>query len=268
MTSIFQVDWISIDVIIILLLLLLLIGVKIFKITHRWRYSFSNEASVNISFSPSYGNRKNRIISIRNWSLTRNSSIKERPDKPLILIFKTKNRRKLLRIITEGLSCYGFNVINLKAKIKHKSDNIASEKSFGSEWKSVISNIFDNSKMREVMKKLNYVIIDYSKKLTYYKQILTNSESKGIIHINPKISEKISSEYHKLYNNNSINAKIYTIFSRKSIFFLENKHLKQYIHRKNYDLKHLTIENARNSFKYYETILLGMIIDIIENKLL
>ncbi len=273
MLSIFQIDWISVDIVIIILLLLLLIYVEIFKITHRWRYSFSNEDLINISFLSSYKKEKNQIILAKKWCLTRKPSIKVSSDNlPLILIFRTKRTSKLLRICTEGLNSYGFDVINIKAKFKHRPDNIAQEKYFIDEWKSLISNMLDTFKMREVKIKTNYIIIDHSKNLLDYKLILTNFESKGIIRINPKINKNNLLKYHKLSNNISINSKIYTIFSGKSVFFFKNTYLKKFLYsfflQKNYNLKHLTIDNARNSFKYYETILLGMIIDIIENRLL
>ncbi|MFX0021374.1 MAG: hypothetical protein ACFE9S_03550 [Candidatus Hermodarchaeota archaeon] len=273
MLSIFQIDWISVDIVIIILLLLLLICVKIFKITHRWRYSFSNEDLINISFSTSQKKENNQIILTKKLCLTRKSSIKEISDNiPLVLIFRRKNKGKLYRICTEGLASYGFDVINIKAKFKTNPDDVALEKNFIDEWKTLISNILDKFKMREVKIKTNYIIIDYSKNLLNYKQILTKSEIKGIISINPKINKSNFLKYHKLSNSTYINSKIYTIFSGRSVFFFKNKHLNKFLNsfflQKHYNLKHLIIDNARNSFKYYETILLGIIIDIIENRLL
>ncbi len=273
MKSIFRIDWISVDIIIIILLVLLLISVKIFKITHRWRYPFSNQALENLSYSTSHRKGKDQMIIAKKWCLTKNLSIKDNSSNlPLILIFRTKKAKKLFRILTEGLSSYGFNVINIKAKIKLKIYNNELEKTLIDEWKSLISDIFDIFKKREVMVKSNYVLIDYSKNLFQYNHILSNSFNKGVIMINPKINNRNSSKYSELYKIDSLTSNIYTLFSRKSLFFLNNKNLKKFLKdilpQKNFNLKHLTIEKAKNSFKYYETILLGMIIDIIENKLL
>ncbi|MDX1797463.1 MAG: hypothetical protein R3255_02330 [Candidatus Lokiarchaeia archaeon] len=268
----FQIDWITIDIIIIFLLLLLLIGVRIIKITHRWRYSFSNEALEYKKFSTSRESRKNQTILSKKWCLTRNSILKNNLYKsPVILIIRTKIISKLLKIITEGLSSYGFDVINMKVKFTHELKNKTLENSFVNEWLSSISDIFENFKIRETLINSNYVIIDYSKKVINYEQILTNPENKGIITINPKITSKFSSEISKFYKTNSPITKVYTIFSRNSILFFKNKHLKRFL--KNYNSTNnflsncITIENTNNSFKYYETILLGVIIDIIENKL-
>lgn len=273
MTSIFQIDWISVDIIIIILLLLLLFSVKMFKITHRWRYSFSNQALEHICFSQAREKSKNQIFLTKKWCLTRNSSLKENfSNLPLILIFRTNYKRKLLRVFTEGLSSYGFNVINIKAKINHIPDSRTLEKTLIDEWNSLISAIFDDFKLTEVMIKSKYILISHSKSIISYKQILSGSDSKGAILINPKLNKKISSDYYNIFKNNSINGQIYTIFSRKSTFIFKNKHLikflKEITPQKNNILKHLTIEKATYSFKYYETIVLGMIIDIIENKLL
>ena len=269
----FQIDWITIDIIIIFLLLLLLIGARIIKITQRWRYSFSNEAIQYTKFSPSREMKRNQTILSKKWCLTRNTVLKNNLHKStLILIIRMKIINKLLKVITEGLSSYGFDVINIKVKFIHKSKNKTLENSFVDEYLSSISDIVENLKMRETLVKSNYVIIDYSKKLINYEQILTNLENKGIITINPKINGKLSSEISKFYQTNSPITNVYTIFSRNSILFFKNKHLKMFL--KNYTPPNnflsncITIENTNNSFKYYETILLGMIIDIIENKLL
>ena len=40
----FLIDWVFIDSVIIILLFLLLFSVRIFKNTHRWRSTYSNEA--------------------------------------------------------------------------------------------------------------------------------------------------------------------------------------------------------------------------------
>ncbi|MFW9818693.1 MAG: hypothetical protein ACFFE5_03705, partial [Candidatus Thorarchaeota archaeon] len=262
-----QIDWITIDIIIIILLLLLLIGVRIFKIIHRWRYSFSNEALEYTKFSSLREKRKDQIILLKKWYLTRNSTIKHNTF-PLILILRTKSNSKLLKIITEGLSSYGFDVINIKFKFKHKSENETFENSFINEYLSLISDLFETFKMRETLIKSNYIIINYSKKLIHYNQIVKNSENKGIITINPLITNKFLTETHKFFKNNSTSSKVYTIFSRKSIFYFKNKNLKRYLKnnppRTKFHPNCLTIENASNSFKYYETILLGIIIDIIQ----
>jgi hypothetical protein len=267
----FQIDWITIDIMTIILLLLLLIGVRVIKTTYRWRSSISNEVLENILFLPSRKWRKNQFILSKKWSLTRNKTIKESHNKsPIILIIRTKNTSKLLKFLTEGLSSYGFDVINLKIKIKYNPETETLENSFVDEWKSLLSDIFEKLKKREIKSKLHYIIIDCSKKFIRYKYFLPNLGTKGIIIINPKIGDRLSSETHEYFKTTF--TKVNTIFSRKSILFFKNKHLKKFLVKfapqKNILSNCISIENANNSFKYYETILLGIIIDIIENKLI
>ena len=146
MTSIFQVDWIFVDTVIIILLFLLLFSVKIFKITHRWRKSFSNQALEHYCHKRAREEFKNQYFLPKKWCLTANSSLKEESSKlPLILICRTVYNRKFLRILTEGLSTYGFNVINVKIKIKHILDNNTLKNMVNDEWKSLVSALIDVS---------------------------------------------------------------------------------------------------------------------------
>ena len=71
-TDIFQLDWIFIDTIIIILLILLLLGVKVYKLTHRWRFSFSNEALEYTIYRKPPLKINDQSISSSNWTLTRN----------------------------------------------------------------------------------------------------------------------------------------------------------------------------------------------------
>jgi hypothetical protein len=64
---------------------------------------------------------------------------------------------------------------------------------------------------------------------------------------------------------------VYNIFSRNSIFLLKNKNLLKFLKelypRYTNNLKFLVIKKAKNSFKNYETIILSILIDILENNL-
>ncbi|MFX1378484.1 MAG: hypothetical protein ACFFA4_05275 [Promethearchaeota archaeon] len=273
MTGFFQIDWISVDIIIIILLLLLLFSVKLFKITHRWRYSFSNQVLEHICFSKTREKKTKSIISIKKWCLTRNSNLKNNFSVlPLILILRTNHRKKLLRVFTEGLSTYGFNVINIKAKINHKTANKMLENTLLEEWKSLITTIVGDFKIMTSMAKLQYVLINYSGSVIYCKQFLSDSNIGGVIMINPKLNKRKFSDYDIIFSKDSIKAQIFPIFSGKSTLVSKNKHLKKFLegvpHQKQNYLEYLAIEKATFSFKYYETIVISMIIEIVENKLL
>ena len=273
MTSIFQIDWIFVDIIIIILLFLLLFSVKIFKMTYRWRKSFSNQALEHNCHKKVRKEFKNQYIFPKKWCLTTNSSLKEESGKlPLILICRTVYNRKFLRILTEGLSTYGFNVINVKIKIKHIADKTTFENLVNDEWKSLISALINEFNQTKFLINPKYFLLDQSNSNIYWKHNLLDSNNMGVILINPRLNKKNSLAYYDIIKNNTINAQIFTIFSRKSIFFFKNKHLIKLLRiitpQRNDNLKYLTIKKANYSFKYYETIVLGMIIDIIENKLL
>ncbi len=273
MTNIFQIDWISVDIIIIILLFLFLLVVRMFKTIHRWRYAFSNQALEHICFSQSCKNKKNKIILTKKWCLTRNLSLKKNSSNhPLILILRKNYKTKLLRALTEGLGTYGFNVITIKAKIKNPLNNKILEKTLIEEWKLLISTLLDDFEIQDAAKNPKYILINHSKSTVAYRQILSDPDIKGVILINPKLNKKILSYYKYILSHCSTNAQILLVFSRKSIFIFKNKHLKSFLKdielQKKNRLNYLTIEKATYSFKYYETILLGMIIDIIENKFL
>ncbi len=271
--DIFQLDWIFIDTIIIVLLILLLLGVKLYKLTHRWRFSFSNEALEFISYRKPPLEINNQSISTSKWTLTRNISLREEINKkPLIIILRTNYKKRLLYILTEGLSSYGFNVINLRLKIRLDKNNNLFDKALLDNIRHLISTVIDFFKEIDSEFNLNYLLLNYSKSSLSYTSILTDPKNCGMILINPKLNNKNIKNYNDIFKSSPLNSQLYTIFSKRSIFILNNKNLMRllslYNHQKEKKLNIITIKKAKYSFNYYETILLGMIISLIENKLL
>ena len=271
--DIFQLDWIFIDTIIIVLLILLLLGVKLYKLTHRWRFSFSNEALEFISYRKPPLEINNQSISTSKWTLTRNISLREEINKkPLIIILRTNYKKRLLYILTEGLSSYGFNVINLRLKIRLDKNNNLFDKALLDNIRHLISTVIDFFKEIDSEFNLNYLLLNYSKSSLSYTSILTDPKNCGMILINPKLNNENIKNYNDIFKSSPLNSQLYTIFSKRSIFILNNKNLKRllslYNHQKEKKLNIITIKKAKYSFNYYETILLGMIISLIENKLL
>ncbi len=271
--DIFQLDWIFIDTIIIVLLILLLLGVKLYKLTHRWRFSFSNEALEFISYRKPPLEINNQSISTSKWTLTRNISLREEINKkPLIIILRTNYKKRILYILTEGLSSYGFNVINLRLKIRLDKNNNLFDKALLDNIRHLISTVIDFFKEIDSEFNLNYLLLNYSKSSLSYTSILTDPKNCGMILINPKLNNENIKNYNDIFKSSPLNSQLYTIFSKRSIFILNNKNLKRllslYNHQKEKKLNIITIKKAKYSFNYYETILLGMIISLIENKLL
>ncbi len=268
--DIYYIDWIFIDTIIIVLLFLLLLGVRIFKITHRWRFSFSNQALEHFEFSKTQDVLKNPLVFTKKWSLTRNSSLKVN-NHPLLLIIRTNRKRKFVRILTEGLCSNGFKVINLKVQIKRKSQKVETEINLINDMNLIISTVIDLCKKSNLPINSNYIVLNHSKSCLSFKPILSDNTNNGIILINPKINKQNLKNYFDIIEELSSNPQIYCIFSRNSIFLLKNHNLLKFI-KKFYPqysniLKFSAIKKAKNSFKNYETIVLGILIDLIENKL-
>lgn len=269
----FRIDWIFIDNIIIILLFLLLVIVRIFKSTHRWRSSFSNKALEYFFFPLASEDVNRRFILTKKWILIKNSSLKERyTTKPVIFVLRTNYKRKLLRILTEGLSSYGFNVINVRIKTKHYLASNMRETVVINEFASLISSIIDGFKKKELIENPNYVLLNHSKSNFPYKAVLSDVKNIGMILINPRVTLDYIKNFYDNIDNSHQNNQFFTIFSKKSIFISKNKNQKRFLKElysiNTSSLKIFSLDKAKRSFKYYETVLLGTIIDIVENKLL
>ena len=269
----FQVNWVFVDTVIIILLLLLLLSVKIFKSTHRWRLSFSNEALECYSFPKPYDHGRVHYIKTKHCILTRNSSLhKQFDDYPLILTLRTSFKKHLTKIITEGLSSYGFSVINLKLKIKLDSSSNTLNKTISDEIKSLISLKLDYFKQKGLLANSKYILLNLSKPFVPNTEILTDPEKTGLLIINPRMNKYNIESLKGILPTQPHYTQLFYIFSKRSFFILKNNDLKHFI--KEFDEKItnkaelITLEKSTKSFKYYETILLGIIIDILENKLM
>ena len=269
----FRIDWVFIDTIIIILLILLLIGVKVFKSTHRWRLNFSNTALEYHSFHKTQDQVTNRVISTKYWDLTKNTSLQNRDtDDKVIIILRTSFRNKLVRILIDGLSSYGFNVISIRIKIKHDLDSKISIKTINDEFQPLISSIINKLEQKGLVTSPNYILLNFSDSLFLNTTIFSDSKNMGLILLNPKMSKSNVGIQQEIYNSQQQEPQLFYIFSKRSFFIFKNKRLKQY--KKYFEensakkVKLIILEKSKKSFKYYETILLGILIDTIESKLI
>jgi len=270
--DIFHVDWIFWDTIIIILLLLLLIGVKIYKNSHRWRLSFSNEALQKHFYNNLAGGENLNINKmIENWSLIENINFKdEKLIKPTIILIRTNRKRRFFSILTEGLCSYGYNIINIRLNLPiRKKDNILN-KTIQENLRKIICLIikYINQKVRNIDSK--YIVINYSDPELFYISLLDDENNLGIIMVNPKVNNTNLESYLPAQKKENIKHHLFFVFSRKSNFAMNNLNQKRFLKKvlpKNEEyFNYLLIKKARRSFKYYETILLSVIIDLIENK--
>ena len=267
-SDIYQIDWVFVDTVIIVLLFLLLFGVKIFKSTHRWRSNFSNEAIEYHSFTNANLNFNSQIIRTNHWNLTRNSNLFEKySQNSVIILLRPRFKKRVIKSLSEGLSSYGFNIISFKAKIKNSSNDEVVK-----EFNSLITSAITYFKQQGFIINSNYILLNYSTSLRIIKSILPDDKNRGLILINPKIKKSLHVNRMEKFNKSIQHTPVFYIFSKKALFFFKNRNLLRFTeefcsqYRKNQSL--LTLDKAKSSFKYYETILLGILIDIISNKLM
>lgn len=271
--DIFRLNWILIDTIIIILLLLALVFVKIFKETFRYRSSLSNEALECIKSEKLGMNFSKYGYIDKNWSLIVNKAKNNRNStKPLIVLIRVNKRKKLIHVLSEGLGSCGFNVLNLKIQSKFFSHYSTLNKSIIEEISDFLTQLIKFSKHEEFTLNPNYFLINYHKSNLSDISAISDMNNQGVVLINPKLAGARNGNLPKMLNNVDVNSSLYVIFNKKSIFNLTNtnyrKFLREFNESKNNFLKIITLENARSSFKYYETILLGILVNIIENNLL
>jgi len=267
------IDWVFIDTIIIVLLILLLIGVKVFKSTHRWRGSFSNTALEYHSFHKTQEQVINRALSTKYWDLTKNKHLRDKiKDDNVIIILRPIFKKKLVRILTEGLSSYGFSVISMRIKVKNDLDSKLSIEEINDEFQTLISAVIKKLDQKGFISSPNYILLNFSDSLFLNNTIFSDSKNRGLILINPKMSKGNVGIHQEINKSQKQAPQLFYIFSKRNFFIFKNKKLKyfkKYFKEKNAKKVELIIlEKSNRNFKYYETILLGMLIDTIESSLI
>jgi hypothetical protein len=178
----------------------------------------------------------------------------------------------LLYVLTEGLASYGFNVIIVDFKVALDYDNLVFDNNMQKETENIFSKIINILVEKDVISNSTYVLINYSKLSFRYNSTLSDPKNRGIFLLNPNFNNIIMGNFSEASNLNDLKSPIYVIFSKNLSLFIPNKNLKKYLKVFNNEtsrvFKLITLEKAKRSFKYYETILLGIIIYLIDNNLL
>ncbi len=266
---IFRLDWVYIDSIIIILLIVLLIGVKIFKLGFRWRSSFSNEGIIQLNFKISDNILKGTKIKVKKWNLVKKTNLLEKSQSiPLIVIIRTNYKKRLVHILTEGIVSNGFNVLNLKLKISLCSSCGLLDALKPEEKKKIINSIQNFLKEQGMFLNSTYYIINCSKSFLSLNPLISDSNNKGMILINPHINFVNQKKILEILKLRDLTPTLHFIFSKKSNIVKSNKNLKRFKAKfSKFSPDLLVIERSTRSFKYYETILLGVLIPIL-NKIL
>ena len=271
--DIFRVDWILVDTIIIILLVLLLISVKIFKEAYRWRFSLSNEFLTRTTANALRFNLDCPSTYIKKWNLTKSKVIQEEiSSKPSIFIIRTHRKQMLLKTLTEGLSTYGFNVVNIWLKIKADKGKIKTIRYIEREIQQSIPSILMSNCQNLHLLSQRYVVVNFDKKIIPNNIITKDSNSLKLISINPQLNLANLKIIQTLETISNPQFQIFIIFSECLNPFFKNRNLNKKILSdkalKNSNIfKYHTIQKSKSTFKHYETVLLSIIIKNIDNKI-
>ena len=264
--DIFRVDWILVDTIIIILLVLLLISVKIFKEAYRWRFSLSNEFLTRTTAKALSFNLDRPSIYIKKWNLTKSKVIQEEiSSKPSIFIIRTHRKQMLLKILTEGLSTYGFNVVNIWLNIKADKGKSKKIRDIEREIQQIIPSFLSILNQDLHLLSQRYVVVNFDKKIIPYNFITKDSNSVKLILINLRLNLANLKIIQTLETISNPQFQLFIIFSERLNPFFKNRNSNKKILsdktlKNSNKFKYHTIQKAKSTFKYYETVLLSIII--------
>ncbi len=271
--DIFRVDWILVDTIIIILLVLLLISVKIFKEAYRWRFSLSNEFLTRTTAMALSFNLDRPSIYIKKWNLTKSKVLQEEiSSKPSLFIIRTCRKQRLLKILTEGLSTYGFNVVNIWLKTKADKGKSKSIRDIEREIQQILLSFISTYNQDLHLLSQRYVVVNFDKKIIPYNSITKDSNSVKLILINPRLNLANLKIIQTLETVSNPQFQLFIIFSERLNPFFKNRNSNKKILndkslKNSNKFKYHTIQKAKSTFKYYETVLLSIIIKNIDNKI-
>lgn len=271
--NLFQFDWIIIDTVVIILLIVFLVSVKIFKERFRWRSTLSNIALEQFIFDKQSLELTNQNIIVKNISITVNNVLKSKNMlKPSIVIFRSSKNKSLVKFLTEGLASYGFDVINITLNIKSFDSSESIEKQIQEEFNHLILSVLNFFKLKQLITNSSYLTITYHKSTFFHNSIIYDKNNAGMILINPKFEIIDQKKIAEIIDKKEVLSKLFIIFSENSSTFLTNKNLNKFLTylADYYSLKSnlLIVDKSKSSFKYYETILLGIIINLIDSNIL
>ena len=254
--DIFRVDWILIDSVISIILIILLIGINILKWFYRWRIPLSNKnLAKSVSKMPLFES-VNLSLKVKKWSLIYPKYNTGSKNLPTIFILRMHRKFMLLNALAEGLSTYGFKIVNLW--IQSPKNLVSNEKNKKTVYTEIINYLNENS----FDLNCSYSILAFRKIPFGNENDLFDTNTKSFIILNPIMNDK---ELVRL----SQSTLLYNLLSEKFILFFRNPNLKRLLQLtkeiSSGNFKIRVIKGAKRSFKYYETILLGEMINFFDN---
>ena len=249
--DIFRVDWITVDSIIIIALILILITIKSFKQLIRWRYSIANENLNHTKFNGNLLSFKSQKIKVNYWNYIKN--VTHSNNQTLIFIIRTKRKKRALQALIEGIASFGLSVIDLKFDIliKERTKNDLVE-----DLRRVINSIFDYIDLKNHK---NYINITFREKSI--NTVLNDKNCQFQVFINPKNSQM---GYDILITQLKSNDNYHLVLSEYLLKFIKNRWIQYHLRENKIPDSNLSlIKNSTRNFKYNETVLFGVLIDII-----
>ena len=163
------------------------ISVKLFKMTHRWRPSFSNNSIEVKKIDISKNKLDNQSVLIKKLTLITNRDYNN--DLPVVLILRTNRKTKLIHVLSEGLSSYGYNILNLKLKFVPCAGCDILDESIKNELKYIISTTINSLSKRNLLNNTNYYLLTYSKSSFSYIPMISDNKNIRLILINPILNK-------------------------------------------------------------------------------
>lgn len=269
--ELFYLNWILIDTIIIILLLIFLISVRIFKSSQRWRSSFSNTDLEEYKLDLSSISYKLVNIEINKCIFIQNHALKEISlDNPTIIFLKTGRKRKLIHILAESLATYGLNVMIIDCCISPCDECSILEDEVKKEVRYMVSLMINSLLEKGHNLSKTHIAINYSNANFPFEPFISNDQSEFLILINPSLSDGTIENFQDAAIPSKQDLKLFTIFSANARLFMKNSDIQMFqkhIESKFKGFSYRIIDKAPKSFKYYETLLLGTIFELIQTNL-
>ncbi|TXT66148.1 MAG: hypothetical protein BAJALOKI1v1_330007 [Promethearchaeota archaeon] len=255
--NLFKLPWILIDFIIIFMLFIVLISIKLYKENTRWRRSISNSYLEVIEIPSRDLNTPLNQFSIEHMKLIKNCNSVLSDEKPLLIIPINRIYAELIGIITEGLASYGYEVLT----VKKKGTNSLSL----SQLINDINNILKTTYSCYITISFEYFPLSFP-----YTSLFNDEHNKGMILINPQPKKIDFASFMTNVPPQTIQKKLGVIYNKYYFYLIRNQRLlkfrKKILHIDYLQHSVIILEKARCEFKNYETLLLGVIINFIEER--
>ncbi len=129
----------------------------------------------------------------------------------------------LLKILTEGLSTYGFNVVNIWLKIKADKGKSKTIRDIERKIQQIIPSFLTIYNQDLHLLSQRYVVVNFDKKIIPYNFITKDSNSVKLILINPRLNLGNIKIMQTLETVSNPQFQLFIIFSERLNPFFKNR---------------------------------------------